>query len=406
MNKSLYFLVFIFFSACQNLDVLEQVIAEDPFLRETAYMDRHEVQIIYTQIDRDEFNKPTFTTYSFGTDSGKYFYPASTVKFPASLLALEKLNKLSIPGLTKESIMLTDSAFSRQTSVVADSIALDNLPSIGNYIKKILLVSDNDAYNRLYEFIGQDDFNQSLRDKGYDRSRIIHRLSINRSVEENLNTNPIRFFSGDSLVYDQSPVTSTGKFHPSTEILKGKGFIRDGNAVTSPFDFTYKNYFPLHEQHKMMMSVIFPEEFPNSNFQLSDRDLNFLYRYMSQLPAEADLPTYQTGEYYDAYAKFLMYGSDPEAVIPQHIKIFNKIGLAYGYAIDNAYIVDIENNIEFFLTAMIHTNENQIFNDGIYEYEEIAFPFLQRIGQDIYELELSRERAVVPNLSHIEKIYY
>ena len=50
------------------------------------------VQVIYTQIDRDEANNPHFTQHTFNSaDKNAYFYPASTVKFPVALLALQKL---------------------------------------------------------------------------------------------------------------------------------------------------------------------------------------------------------------------------------------------------------------------------------------------------------------------------
>lgn len=56
--------------------------------------DQYEVQIIHTQINRDEQNNPSFKSFYFNCDSSRYFYPASTVKFPAVLAALEKLNQL------------------------------------------------------------------------------------------------------------------------------------------------------------------------------------------------------------------------------------------------------------------------------------------------------------------------
>jgi hypothetical protein len=55
--------------------------------------DSFRVQIIYTQIDRDPRNNPSFKSYYFNVDSTKYFYPASTVKLPVALLALQKINE-------------------------------------------------------------------------------------------------------------------------------------------------------------------------------------------------------------------------------------------------------------------------------------------------------------------------
>src|SRR5438067_2029379 len=59
----------------------------------------YRVQIIYTRIDRDKHNKPSFTNYYFNFDPQLYFNPASTVKLPLAFLSLEKLNDLHIKGV-------------------------------------------------------------------------------------------------------------------------------------------------------------------------------------------------------------------------------------------------------------------------------------------------------------------
>ena len=85
--------------------------------------------------------------------------------------------------------------------------------------------------------------------------------------------------------------------------------------------------------------------------------------------------------------------------MPGSVRIFNKVGLAYGYVTDNAYIVDFERGVEFLLTAVVLVNENGIFNDGIYEYDEVGLPFLAELGRVIYAYELERQRAHQPDLS-------
>ena len=119
---------------------------------------------------------------------------------------------------------------------------------------------------------------------------------------------------------------------------------------------------------------------------------------MAMLPRESDYPQYDPKQYYDSYAKFFMFG-DSKAPIPEKIRIFNKVGLAYGYLTDNAYIVDFEHNIEFLLTATILVNRNEIFNDGNYEYNEVGLPFLAELGRGLYDYELTRNRMCTPDLS-------
>lgn len=369
---------------------------------------QYQVQILYTQIDRDENNNPSFTEYAYGVNPNNYFYPASVVKFPVALLALQKLNELGIEGLDKYSTMLTDSAFAGQTKVKYDSTSESGLPSIAHYIKKIFIVSDNDAYNRLYEFLGQDYINNELYEKGYEDVRIVHRLAVFNNAEQNRNTNPVMFYDNAKLLYQQDLVTSPRQWESKQPIPLGEGFIQNDSLIQESKDFGQNNFISVANLQAMMKSVIFPEAVSEKQrFNLSEEDYDFLYQYMSQLPRETTFPNYMadTSEnYYDSYSKFFMFG-DKQETIPSNIRIFNKIGMAYGFLTDNAYIVDLKNNIEFLLTAVIYVNENQIFNDGVYEYDDIGLPFLGELGRAIYEYEISREREFQPDLSKFKVTY-
>ena len=56
--------------------------------------ERYRVQILYTQIDRNESNEPSFSSYSFGVSPETYFYPASSVKIFGAALSLEKFKNI------------------------------------------------------------------------------------------------------------------------------------------------------------------------------------------------------------------------------------------------------------------------------------------------------------------------
>ena len=195
-NHLFSLLLFSFLVSCNAkppvpfVDGLEDYPTLQKVLAETA---KYQVQILYTQIDRNEHGNPLFTTYPYNVDDSRYFYPASTVKLPIALLALEWLEEQQIPGLTLETTMLTDSVRPSQLPAWSDSSAQNGLPSIGQYIKKILLVSDNDASNRLYELLGMDYINRKLSEKGLANTVITQRLSFPISPEENRQFNPILF---------------------------------------------------------------------------------------------------------------------------------------------------------------------------------------------------------------------
>ncbi|MET0243235.1 MAG: hypothetical protein ABW174_07195, partial [Flavitalea sp.] len=115
-------------------DALQKVLADPATYR---------YQLIYTRIDRDSNNKPQFTDYTYRLNKVEYFNPASMVKMPVAFLALEKLHR--IKGVDKFTTMLTDSSYSRQSAVLSDTSSADGMPSVAQYIRKIFLVSDNDA---------------------------------------------------------------------------------------------------------------------------------------------------------------------------------------------------------------------------------------------------------------------
>jgi hypothetical protein len=87
--------------------------------------------------------------------------------------------------------------------------------------------------------------------------------------------------------------------------------------------------------------------------------------------------------------------------MPKHIKIFNKEGDAYGFLLDNAYVVDTLNKVEFMLSAVIYCNSDGIQNDNKYDYDSVGFPFYKHIGELVYQYELQRKKNYLPNFDSL-----
>jgi hypothetical protein len=147
-----------------------------------------------------------------------------------------------------------------------------------------------------------------------------------------------------------------------------------------------------------------PEAFAKEDqFKISKEDYQFLYRYMSMYPTESINPEYT--DKFAAYCKFLYYGSEKKATLNPSIRIYNKVGDAYGFLLDNAYVVDFDKKIEFIVSAVLLCNEDEIFNDDKYDYFSIGFPFYKNLGETIYEYELKRPKKYLPDLSHLRLDY-
>jgi hypothetical protein len=286
-----------------------------------------------------------------------------------------------------------------------DSTSESGLPSVGHYVKKILVVSDNDAYNRLYEFMGQKAVNEILQQKGY-YMKVFHRLERLLTPDQNRHTEAVRFIRNDSIVYQQPMLINPDSILPYSISLRGNAHYKNDSLINKPFDFTYKNFYPLTTQQKVLRALLFPETVPaNNRFNITEENRQFVLKYMSQLPTETSYPAYKSDSiYHDAYCKFFMFGDSREK-IPSSVRVFNKVGDAYGYMLDNAYIIDTEHNIEFMLTAVINTNTDQIYNDDVSEYHAIGYPFMQNIGKAVYNYEVKRPRKNKPDLSAFKLTY-
>ena len=363
---------------------------------------QYRIQILYTQINRDKNNIPHFKEYSYRLNPNEYFYPASTVKFPLSVLALEKLTDLKVAGLNKATTAIYDSVTARQETIYNNPYAIDGRQNIEQAIKEVLVVSDNNAANRLYEFLGQEYIHSQLANKGYPEVYIRNRLELGRTPVENRQTQSVQFYDANNkLIYTQPAQNNTSKL-PYYNVLIGNGYLNGQDSlINAPLNFSEKNRISLSDLHHIMQSVIFPDQMPKKQrFNLSNEDRNFLLQWMHTTPTESSYPTYDSSEYYPAYAKFIMLGSE-KGPIPSNIKIFSKAGDAYGFLLDNTYIIDTDAKVEFMLSAVIYVNADGILNDNTYDYRTIGLPFMKNLGNTIYNYELSRKRAFRPNFDNL-----
>ncbi len=372
MKQSLFLLPFLLLACTQTkekISPLDMVLKkEHPAIKKVMENPKgFEVQVIYTQIDKDSKGKTVFTDYSFQLDAENYFYPASSVKLPAAVLALEYMDKTAGVSATN-----------------TYTISRDTLNhSIANDVQQIFAVSDNEAYNRLYELLGRDAMNKSMRSKGLP-IRMAHRLETNNP--ETAQRDTLFFENGKQIGGTEDG--STEKL--SVENLsKGKGYIKNDSLISEAMDFSEKNYFPLETQHNTMKRIFFEENFSEAErFQLTNSSKELLKAAMHTVPRKVG---YNELEFYDSYSKFFIYGNS-RGRIQDHIKVYNKVGYAYGYMTDTALITDEKKDVSFLLSATMLVNENEIYNDDIYEYVDVGLQFFTELGRGLYHYELNRKK--------------
>lgn len=390
--RSLLVLMTLFtLSNCTESTPLEKALSSRE-LQDLITNPDYEVQIRYTRIDRSSEGEPMFTTHSVGEDSDAYFYPASTAKLPITVLALQRLNELRASGYNIDANTPFHIYTPDLTAPIAlqDSTKIDHKLTIAHLIKKVFLVSDNDAYNYLFDFLGKDYINKELQKKGLSHTQIQHKFLFGA---DNENTWHYVFLNAQDTVYVQPSIHSeiTIKNSATKGVKKGVGYQANDSIIQEAFDFSLKNRIALKDLEGILQRIIFPEVFSSEQqFNLSDEDYAFLNYWMSRTTMESTDPNYQNDEeYYDSYGKFFIYG-DRKGEMTDAVRIYNKVGYAYGTLTDVAYIRDARSGAEFFLSASILVNKNGIFNDNQYEYDAIGIPFLAEVGRAVLSYEQSR----------------
>ena len=348
--------------------------------------EKHDLQILLNEIKRDDSGKAVFKEDAFQLDEGRYFYPASTAKLPIAILSLQKINELRSNGLQISGdtpFFITDK--NGEILVKRDSTHSLGILTINHLIKKIFLVSDDNAYNYLFDFLGTDYINKELTQRGLSKTRLYHKFLFGA---DNINTWGYTFLNeNQKIIYHQPSISALVDLKPNNlkGILKGIGHIKSDSLLLKPMNFERKNRVSIRDLEGILKRIIFPEAFSEKElFNLTKTDYKFLRYWMSRTTLESNYPDYNDDKHWDSYCKFFIYGDQKGAMIPE-IRIFNKVGQAYGTLTDVAYIKDEKNKIEFFLTATILVNENMIYNDDIYEYDEIGIPFLAALGRSVHK---------------------
>lgn len=177
-----------------------------------------------------------------------FFNPASTVKVGISMLVLEQLNRRKLPKETEYRTL----GSSRWYSISED-------------IKKSLIISDNEAANRLILFLGFQNLNLRMRAKGLN-SFSVNRLMLNRGTLIDSPGFELRFQERIT----QSPQSVSQNF----------SCFEVGDKLGNCASAT--------DLAEILIRLVQPEVYlPEEQFNLREEDRLWLQEVMSQTPKKA-----------------------------------------------------------------------------------------------------------------------
>lgn len=337
----------------------------------------------------------------------EYVYPASAIKLLAAVAAVETLGEMaaSDPRLCDTTPLaiwplaaVEGEAVTQQEAprpVTADPTNVDGgAITLRHEIRKLFLVSDNEAFNRLFDFVGPESLNRRMRAAGLSSVRVAHRLGTTSSVKGTPRLPRIDFLARDvaftiaerDAAFDVGPNRFDG-----TKV--GVAFAEGEHVTRSPMDCARKNSISLVDLQDALVKVVRRDvDLGTPRFTLTDDQARDLARVMAEYPGDSKNPRYERSSYPDDYGKFLLPGL--LRVAPRETwRVENKIGRAYGFSIENAHVVHVPSGRDLFVTIALYTNADGILNDGVYEYESVADPFLADLGELLGRRLAPREPA-------------
>lgn len=378
--------------AAAPVNMVENILASNAkFVGIMADPARYRLQVILGLVEESADGQWRLVQHTYRS-AAEYFYPASTIKLCAAVAALEELAALRRStglALDENTPLIYHPLFADEEfeSVDASNVRGGHI-TVKHAVRKVFLVSDNVAYNRLYELVGPARLNESMVRAGLSSTHLVHRLSELRTAEENRRLPRIDFV-GQGFRHEipqrvdelELPIASLSGYD------MGQGYMKNGELVPQAMDFRVKNRMSLSDLQRALAMIVRPDvDVGGAGFRLGAGDRKLLLEAMSELPRESTNPVYDPASYPDDWVKLLLPGV--RRVMPaekgkDRVMIYNKVGQAYGFTTENSYVVDTVTDRAFFLAATIYTNGNGVLNDNEYEYTEVALPFMADLGEAI-----------------------
>ena len=342
------------------------------------------LQILVTPIERG--HPPV--THAFRPDA-EYFYPASSIKFLAAAASLCFIDELRRSGVAcdEHTPLVFHPLFADQHR---EDTAHSNLDggtiTLAHQCRKALIVSDNVAFNYMYDMLGHRGLNQSIAAAGLTSCAINHRLSEFRSPQDQVRTRAVDLRTPTGI--HQLPARTSDLWPRSTRVEGlnvGRAYVDAERRIDEPMPFALKNRISLMDLHHALLDIARPDlplAAGNNGFPLTDQHRAQLIESMTLLPRQSRNPIFASPEHTDDFVKPMLPGL--ARVVPaDDLIITSKIGWAYGFIVENAIVSSRGKDNAFAITACMFVCRGGVLNIDEYEYDTVAKPFLADLAEAI-----------------------
>ncbi len=364
---------------------MNEAILQDEVCREIfSDMHKYRFELLVTFIDRKRNGKVRLRNYGTSDDQ-RYYYPASVVKLPLAIAVFKLFDEQE-----------RTQSCSWKPGVICDNNYY-NSSSLNLLLQKMLVYSDNNAFNQLFDATGRWELNETMRDLGMKNSRISRRFmwcpdsayAVHPAIKIAQIDNEFRKAPSGKIKKDKTRFTNPeiGIKHWSAAGMKA-----------GPRNFSDHNYIELQELHNLIVDIATGNKTKKYLGEHAFRQLQFL---MAATPDKlGDINTYK------GITKFLYFGEkNIDFNEFDNIISLNIIGQAYGFMLESAYLCNLETGAEVIVSVRGYFNKNDILGDDIYEYKTIGYPAFRHIARVLLDRAANRNRQSLDEWK-MERLYF
>ena len=329
---------------------------------------KYHLQINFTAVEEDQ-DKIKLNDYSLYKDK-YYYHPASLIKFPLALISLEMLTQFQEQyGVDLQTPI--------QNKTCSCDFGTDNYvnhlkqPNLDHLYKEMLIMSNNEAYNFFYDFVGPTYFNKRMKELNIPNILLRNRFYPGCAGIASKTHGGI-YFMKDSINSSYSINCQTDTLQDNTQNI----YMNDPTALTH-------NVVSLSSLHQLMIQLFYPSFYKqDQTLKISEANLNYFKTTISSYPNS--LLDYAA--YPNHYHKYL---------IPSHlinnkdsaIKVYSKNGNAGGYISDVMFFTDEKSKVKYFLSVSMYNATTKYYYRRRAHYTSPGLDFFRQLSKILYNYE-------------------
>ncbi|MBL0196459.1 MAG: serine hydrolase [Myxococcales bacterium] len=342
--------------------------------------ERYRFQVLYAAVTKAEAGRPaSLERHGYFADA-EYFFPASSMKVPLALASYDRLPALrhakhAAVGLGRDTTLEIFPS-SGPGSPFSTTLARETW--------RALIVSDNASANRLLAFAGHKEAHETLWGLGLASARVRMGFATGGEIDP-ATVSPRIDLVPKTGPRDTLPPRKSTLVLPATRALRlevGNASVESGKLVKGPASFADRNAMTLRDLQDTLVRIVRPEllgaKLPKD--QATPDDLAYVKEALGTLPSQSGLPGYDRNVVADYRLNPFLRGLE-RVRARGRLEVYAKVGQAYGFLTTNAYVVEKATGKAFFLAATVYANPDEVINDDLYAYDDVAFPALADVAE-------------------------